>query len=115
MGTWLYGGNIAQYFDNTIEVTSPNRPEPEVKVERVNELDARIEDALAEALPDIEAEAQRMLQEAEAEAKATYEAALAAAASTSQKYIADEKTEVQDSVKAEYIAEIEETISSAEY
>lgn len=115
VGTWLYGGEIAKYFDNTIDVSNPVRPEPEVKVERVNELDARIEEALAEALPGIEAEAQAMLEEAEAEAKAAYEAALAAAASTSEKYIADETTKVQDSVKENYIAEIEETITSAEY
>jgi len=108
---------VSDLFSTTYVAENIATQESEVITERVveKELDVRIEEALERELPAIEDEAARMLAEAEATAKAEYEAALAAAASTSQEYITDETTKVTDKVKEDYIAEIEETITSPSY
>lgn len=114
-GTGLYGGKVLEVFNTSTEYVAERVPETIVKVERVPELDARVEEAVTAARPSIEAEAKEMRDAAEAKAKAAYDAAMAQAASTSEKYIADQVKEVEDQVKTDYITEIEKTISSEDY
>lgn len=113
-GLGLYGGKVIEFF-NTETVFVRGEVEKVIEVERVNELDVRVEEAVKSAMPAIEGEAKEKREKAEQEAETIYQAKLAEIASTTQKYIETERKEVEDKVKAEYIAEIEATISSEGY
>lgn len=113
-GLGLYGGKVIEFFD-TETVYIRGEAEKVIEVERVNELEVRVEEAVKSALPAIESEAKEKREKAEREAETIYQAKLAEIASTTQKFIETERKEVEDKVKAEYIAEIEATISSEAY
>lgn len=103
-GLGVYGGKLWEIVKNEPFVAENLVPETIIKTERVNELDARIEEAKELALPDIEAIAEAEFQEA-----------IQAAELAREKYVSDRLQEVTDGVKEDYIAEIEETIVSTEY
>lgn len=100
------GGLALGLFPNEVEYKSQNEvpAEPEVEIQRVNELNERIEAAQAEARGGIEAEAQ-----------AAYEQTMKEAEVARDKFIDDGLTAVSDKVKEDYIAEIEATIKSPSY
>ena len=101
---WLGMANdfLEKNYGTTTIYNAPT--EPEVRIEKFEELDVRIEDAIETALPAIETEAKNQYEKAVAEAKAAHD-----------KYIADEKVKVTDKVKEDYIAEIEATITTPTY
>ena len=113
-GLGLYGGKVVEFFKNeTVYVN--NQPETIVKTERVDNLDVLIKEAQEVARPTIEADAESTkVAEVEA-AQAAYDAAVAAAEAKHDKYIVDELEKISDSVKEDYIAEIEATIKSPSY
>ena len=113
-GLGLYGGKVIEFF-NTDTVYIRGEAEKVIEVERVNELDVRVEEAVKSAMPAIEDEAKEREDKARLEAEEIFQAKLAEISSTTQKYIETERKEVEDKVKADYIAEIEATISSEGY
>lgn len=102
LGYWL--GMANDFLEKEYGTMTFTQPEPEVRVEKIEELEVRIENALNAALPEIETQATAMYEKAVAEAEAA-----------KNKFIESEKTKVTDKAKEDYIAEIEATISSEGY
>jgi hypothetical protein len=103
-GLGLYGGKVWDFLKNESVVYVKETAEPIIQKEKVKELDSLIEEAQEQAQAEIETAA-----------KAQYDKAVAEAKAASEKYIADENEKISNKVKEEYIAKIEETITSKEY
>lgn len=112
-GIGLYGGKVFGLLKN--EVIVYTQAEPIVKTEKVDTLEVLVEEAQNAARAEIENTAKATQEKEATAAKAAYEAALAAAEAKRTEYIENELTKISDKVKADYIAEIEATITSPEY
>lgn len=112
-GIGLYGGKVFGLLKN--EVIVYTQAEPIVTTEKVDTLEVLVDEAQNAARAEIENTAKATQEKEATAAKAAYEAALAAAEAKRTEYIENELTKISDKVKADYIAEIEATITSPEY